>query len=77
MKEMNKIYQHMGDSLSKELYGYRVFYNATQDDMWLKKSLTQPAKEENFLPDCMRIRIQKNHIWNRGLGKGAGRYITD
>ena len=33
MKEMNKIYQHMGDSLSKELYGYRVFYNATQDDM--------------------------------------------
>ena len=66
MKEMNKIYQHMGDSLSKELYGYRVFYNATQDDMWLKKIINTTSEGREFLTRLYENKDSEKIIFGTG-----------
>lgn len=47
MNNYQKIYKHLGDELSKEIFGYRVLYSETEDKRWLKKLLlTFPEGKE-------------------------------
>lgn len=39
MKNYDKIYKHLGDSLSKEIFGYRVLFTETKDPKWIEKIL--------------------------------------
>lgn len=39
MKNYCKIYEHLGDALSKEIFGYRVLYTETGDLSWLSNVL--------------------------------------
>lgn len=47
MDNYRKIYERLGDELSKEIFGYRVLFSETEDKCWLRKLLlTFPEGKE-------------------------------
>lgn len=39
MKNYDKIYEHLGDDLSKEIFGYRLLYTETGDMAWISNAV--------------------------------------
>ena len=46
---IEKIYSHMGDSYSKEMYGYRLLYSTTGDTRWIEKVVSMTEEGQRFL----------------------------
>lgn len=66
MIEMNKIYQHMGDDLSRRLYGLRILYNETQDDIWLRKIVKTTPEGKEFLSKLYDAEYNERIIFGTG-----------
>lgn len=45
---IEKIYSHMGDSYSKEMYGYRLLYSTTGDTGWIEKVVSMTGRASAF-----------------------------
>lgn len=67
MKNYKMIYEHLGDELSRELFGYRVLYTETGDQKWIEKIILTLKEGETFL----KILNDENHSQKLIFGAGA------
>lgn len=68
-----KVYEHLGDRLSKEVYGYRMLYTETRDKFWLRQ-LSQTFPEGKKLIEKITQKDKRKVIFGAG---GYGKEIAE
>lgn len=66
MKNYAMIYEHMGDSISKEIFGYRVLYTETGDQKWIEKIILMLSEGTAFLKKLTDDMNSKKLIFGAG-----------
>lgn len=66
MKYYKKIYNHLGDSISKEIFGYRMIFTETGDPKWIEKIVSMLPEGAAFLDKLTKEKTSDKLIFGAG-----------